>query len=80
MSEELTGEINEVRRRFKSGDLIGDVQFGHQARAGNVHGQVSTPFRVTLADGREGWGRYTNPKNVRVMLKAKRGKYARRRD
>lgn len=77
MTEELHGEINEVRRRFTSGDITGEVEFGHQAQGGQVHGRKSTPFRVTLSDGRLGWGRYIDPKRVRVILRARRSKFER---
>lgn len=77
-TEDLTGSINEVRRTFEGGGLTGQVEFGPRIQGG--YGSTHQAFRVTLSNGREGWGRYASPKNVRVMLKAKRGKYARQRD
>lgn len=74
MSDVLFGEINEVRRTFTGGGLTGKVEFGHIA--GN---DKMTPFRVRLSNGREGWGRYSDPKTVRVRLKVERDRYGRRK-
>lgn len=74
----LTGRINEVRKTFESGDITGEVSFGQTHRSGN--GATFTTFRVKLSNGREGHGKYSNPKNVRVTLKAQRKRYGRRID
>lgn len=74
MSDDLFGEINEIRRTFTGGGLTGEVEFGHT----DVNGKMTT-FRVRLSNGREGWGRYSGPKTVRVRLKVERDRYGRRK-
>lgn len=76
MTDELRGHINEARRLFTSGDITGEVEFGHAAQGADR--RKATTFRVKLSNGREGYGRYYSPENVRVILKARRGRYGRK--
>jgi len=70
---DITGKINETRRTFQAetGET-GTVHFGRtHTGGGNGRGSiVATPVTVTLADGRQAFGRYHNAGNVRLTLKA----------
>lgn len=72
MADEITGQINEVRRTFEGGGLTGKVEFGR--RSPGFNGSSNTTFRVLFPDGRKGWGRYADPKNVSVKLRANASK------
>lgn len=61
MADHLAGTINEARRSFEGGGLTGKVDFGSQADG-------LTRFRVTLSDGRKGFGAYKSPERVAVHL------------
>jgi len=70
----INGVINEVRKTFTGDGTTGVVEFGRTVsidRPG-VHGNrlSATMVRVDLADGRKAYGRYLNPKDVRLTLKA----------
>lgn len=70
---EINGTINETRRTFAGdGGETGRVDFGRPYKWGGGKGRELTttmPIRVSLTDGREGYGKYQGNKSVRLTLK-----------
>ena len=58
---EITGSIHERRKRFEAEDIGGNVHFKPT--------RAFTTINVRLDDGREGYGKYTDPDNVRVFIR-----------
>ncbi len=63
----LTGSINENRRLFVGENIDGRVDFGRQWKSFD-RVRIKQAVRVHLADGRNAWGIYTDPKNVSLKL------------
>lgn len=73
MTDDITGSINEIRKRFTGDEVGGSVRFGRTNQAPNGGGAITT-VRVTLDDGREAWGRYSDPKNVKLRIRVRQTK------
>lgn len=69
----LSGRIDEFRGRFIGDEASGDVRFGRRVEPPSG-GRPTWPIRVTLDDGREAYGRYSDPENVRLRLRVRQTK------
>ena len=61
MSQAITGRIYEHRKRFESGEIGGHVHFKAT--------RDFTTINVRLDDGREAYGKYTRPDEVRIVIR-----------